>query len=85
MDRQELVQVKFAFIAGVAVVLLLIPLNKWLANRIEAASTIMMACKDARIKRMAELLTGIRQIKAAAWEPAFVAKARMLKQLPLSI
>lgn len=35
----------------------------------------MMACKDARIKRMAELLTGIRQIKAAAWEPAFIAKA----------
>ena len=69
------VQVKFAFVAGVVVVLLLIPLNKWLATRIEAASTTMMANKDARIKRMGELLRGIRQIKAAAWEPSFMAKA----------
>ncbi len=30
-------QVRFAFLAGLAVVLLLIPLNRWLATRIEAA------------------------------------------------
>ena len=72
-----LLQVKFAFVAGVAVVVLLIPLNKWLASRIEAASTTMMACKDSRIKRMGELLRGIRQIKAAAWEPAFIAKVQL--------
>lgn len=68
------VQVRFAFVAGVGVVLLLIPVNRWLAGRIEAASGSMMACKDARIKRMAELLRGIRQIKAATWEPSFIAK-----------
>ena len=67
-------QVKFAFIAGVAVVLLLIPVNHWLATKIESASTVMMACKDLRIKRMGELLRGIRQIKAAAWEPNFTAR-----------
>ena len=69
-------QVKFAFIAGVAVVLLLIPVNHWLATKIESASTVMMACKDLRIKRMGELLKGIRQIKAAAWEPNFTARVR---------
>ena len=69
-------QVKFAFIAGVAVVLLLIPVNHWLATKIEGASTVMMACKDLRIKRMGELLRGIRQIKAAAWEPNFTARVR---------
>ena len=67
-------QVRFAFVAGVAVVVLLIPINRWLAGRIEAASGSMMACKDVRIKRTAELLRGIRQIKAATWEPSFIAR-----------
>ena len=60
--------------AGVAVVLLLIPVNRWLAGRIEGASTAMMAFKDFRVKRMGELLRGIRAVKAAAWERGFVAR-----------
>ncbi len=51
---------------------------RWLARRIERASTDMMAAKDARIKRTGELLQGIRTIKAAAWEPAFVARVRIV-------
>lgn len=79
-----LLQVKFAFLAGVGVVLLLIPLNRWLATKIEAASTAMMGCKDARIKRMAELLRGVRQIKAAGWEPTFVRRVGTAP-LPVSL
>lgn len=67
-------QVRLAFLAGLAVVLALIPVNRWLAMRIEAASTEMMGCKDVRVRRTGELLRGIRQIKAAAWEPAFLAR-----------
>lgn len=66
-------QVKGAFVAGLVVVLLLIPINRWLARCIEAASVGLMAHKDARIKATAELLRGVRQIKASAWEPPFVA------------
>ena len=69
-------QVRLAFLAGLAVVLLLIPVNRWLAARIEAASAAMMECKDARIRRTSELLQGIRYIKAACWEPAFLARVR---------
>jgi hypothetical protein len=43
-------QVEYAFLAGLAVVLLLIPINRALATRIQRASTTMMAAKDARIK-----------------------------------
>lgn len=50
--------------------------HRWLALRIERASTDMMAAKDARVKRTGELLQGIRAIKAAAWEPAFIARVR---------
>jgi hypothetical protein len=67
-------QVQEAFLAGLAVVLLLIPVNRALAARIEAASGRMMGFKDARIRRTHELLRGIRQIKAAAWERCFVAR-----------
>lgn len=80
VQTTALVQVRFAFLAGVAVVLLLIPLNKWLAGRIESASTTMMAFKDLRIKRMEELLRGIRQIKAAAWEESFVRRVTLPRQ-----
>lgn len=72
-------QVKYAALAGLAVVLLLIPLNRWLALKIQASSAALMASKDLRLKRMGELLTGIRQIKTAAWEPAFAKRVRLLQ------
>ncbi|BDA43676.1 probable multidrug resistance-associated protein 7 [Coccomyxa sp. Obi] len=73
-------QVRLAFLAGLAVVLALIPVNRWLATRIEAASAEMMECKDVRVRRTGELLRGIRQIKAAALEPAFLARVEGARQ-----
>ena len=67
-------QVRYAFLAGLAVVVLLIPLNRWLAAKIEKASERMMAFKDTRLQRIGELLHGILQIKMAAWEPCFIKK-----------
>lgn len=69
---------RLAFLGGLGVVLLLVPINKWLAKRIEAATNAKMAFKDLRVKRMGELLRGIHQIKASAWEPAFIAHVRMI-------
>lgn len=43
-------QVKYAFLAGLAVVLLLVPINRWLALKIQRASEDMMAYKDVRWK-----------------------------------
>ncbi|KAL0039364.1 hypothetical protein WJX79_004967 [Trebouxia sp. C0005] len=67
-------QVRYAFLAGLAVVVLLIPVNRWLATKIEAASERMMAHKDARLQLMGELLRGIHQVKLSAWEPRFITK-----------
>lgn len=39
-------QVQLAFLAGLALVLALIPINRWLALRIQAASVKMMVAKD---------------------------------------
>ena len=60
-------------------VLLLIPLNRWLALKIQSTSNALMAAKDCRLKRMGELLSGIRQIKTAAWEPAFAKRVCVLR------
>ena len=65
---------RYAFLAGLAVVVLLIPVNRWLATKIEGASERMMAHKDARLQVMGELLRGIHQVKLSAWEPRFIRK-----------
>ena len=42
-------QVQLAFVAGLVVVLLLIPINRWLAQQIQVASIAVMAAKDTRL------------------------------------
>ncbi len=43
-------QVGLAFLAGLAFAIILIPINKWLANKIGQLSTKMMLQKDSRVK-----------------------------------
>jgi len=73
-------QVRLAFLAGVAVVLALIPLNRLLATRIGAATREMMVFKGARLAVVAELARGdgggAAAIKASGWEAAFGARVR---------
>eukprot|EP00250_Pteridium_aquilinum_P011989 c20437_g1_i1 orf=297-4817(-) len=61
-------QVKFSFVAGLAVIILLIPVNKVIASKIGVASKLMMKAKDERVRKMGEILTYIRTIKMYAWE-----------------
>ncbi|KAL0415431.1 UNVERIFIED_CONTAM: ABC transporter C family member 13, partial [Sesamum latifolium] len=64
-------QVKFAFVSGVAITILLIPVNKWIANLIASATKNMMEQKDERIRKTAELLSYIRTLKMYGWELLF--------------
>ncbi|KAK9831669.1 hypothetical protein WJX74_005261 [Apatococcus lobatus] len=76
-------QVQWAFLAGLAVVIALIPLNRWLAGVIQRASLRMMTAKDERIRLIGEMLRGIRQIKLAAWEPIFLGKVEDAREKEL--
>lgn len=78
-----LAQVRYAFLAGLAVVVLLIPVNRWLAVKIEGASVRMMGYKDARLQVMGELLRGIHQVKLSAWEPRFIRKVNAPADAPM--
>lgn len=64
-------QVKFAFVSGLAITILLIPVNKWIANLIANATEKMMKQKDERIRRTGEILTHIRTLKMYGWEQIF--------------
>lgn len=64
-------EVKFAFVAGLVVIILLIPVNKLIASKISVASQLMMKAKDERVRKMGEILTYIRTIKMYAWEDLF--------------
>ncbi|XP_017229484.1 ABC transporter C family member 13 isoform X1 [Daucus carota subsp. sativus] len=64
-------QVKFAFVSGIAITILLIPVNKWIAEAIADATRSMMKQKDERIRRTGELLTYIRTLKMYGWELLF--------------
>uniref|UniRef100_A0A8C5X3B7 ATP-binding cassette sub-family C member 10 n=1 Tax=Malurus cyaneus samueli TaxID=2593467 RepID=A0A8C5X3B7_9PASS len=64
-------QVGIAFLGGVALALLLVPINKIVASRIMMNSEKMLKHKDTRVKLMTEFLCGIRVIKFYAWEKHF--------------
>ncbi|NXU44715.1 MRP7 protein, partial [Drymodes brunneopygia] len=64
-------QVGIAFLGGMALALLLVPINKVIANRIMMNSEKMLKHKDTRVKLMTEFLCGIRVIKFYAWEKHF--------------
>ncbi|CAH7216168.1 Abcc10 [Phodopus roborovskii] len=63
-------QVGMAFMAGLVLALLLVPVNKVIATRIMVSNQEMLGHKDARVKLMTELLNGIRVIKFFGWEQA---------------
>ncbi|XP_025978767.2 ATP-binding cassette sub-family C member 10 isoform X2 [Dromaius novaehollandiae] len=64
-------QVGVAFLGGLALALLLVPINKVIANRIMKSNKEMLKHKDTRVKLMTEFLCGIRVIKFYAWEQHF--------------
>ncbi|NXW78217.1 MRP7 protein, partial [Hirundo rustica] len=64
-------QVGVAFLGGMALALLLVPINKIVANRIMANNEKMLKHKDTRVKLMTEFLCGIRVIKFYVWEKHF--------------
>ncbi|NWT31822.1 MRP7 protein, partial [Cardinalis cardinalis] len=69
-------QVGIAFLGGVALALLLVPINKIIANRIMVNNEEMLKHKDTRVKLMTEFLCGIRVIKFYAWEQHFSARIK---------
>uniref|UniRef100_A0AAQ5YQH7 ATP-binding cassette, sub-family C (CFTR/MRP), member 10 n=1 Tax=Amphiprion ocellaris TaxID=80972 RepID=A0AAQ5YQH7_AMPOC len=77
-------QVGVAFLGGLAVALVMIPFNKFIATRLLSNNKHMLRCKDNRVKLMTEILFGIRVIKFYNWEPHFTQKVTESRKEELS-
>ncbi|XP_014382478.1 canalicular multispecific organic anion transporter 1, partial [Alligator sinensis] len=60
-----------AVLAGLGVMVLLIPINAVLATKARAIQMKNMKNKDERMKIMTEILSGVKILKLFAWEPSF--------------
>ncbi|XP_061228390.1 ATP-binding cassette sub-family C member 2 isoform X2 [Neopsephotus bourkii] len=73
-------------LAGLAVMVLVIPINGFLVAKSKTIQVRNMKNKDERMKIMSEILNGIKILKLFAWEPSFEKRvneirARELKDL----
>ncbi|XP_059139698.1 multidrug resistance-associated protein 1-like isoform X2 [Physella acuta] len=63
-----------AFVAGIVVLLLLIPTNSRISTLARKAQAKQIFFKDQRIKLFNEILNGVKVLKLYAWEPSFSSK-----------
>ncbi|KAG8247923.1 Canalicular multispecific organic anion transporter 1 [Homalodisca vitripennis] len=60
-----------ATLAGLVVMLIIVPFNGFVANKMKKFQTQQMKLKDERVKIINEILSGIKVLKLYAWEPSF--------------
>uniref|UniRef100_A0A671QUL1 Canalicular multispecific organic anion transporter 2-like n=1 Tax=Sinocyclocheilus anshuiensis TaxID=1608454 RepID=A0A671QUL1_9TELE len=72
-------------LAGVAVMVLLIPFNAFIAMKTRTYQVEQMKHKDDRIKLMNEILNGIKVLKLYAWEVSFKEKILQIRQKELTV
>lgn len=77
-------QVRSSFLAGLAVILLFVPVNLAISRRIGALTGVMMAERDERVRRATELLASIRTVKMLAWEAPLLARIQAARRLEVA-
>uniref|UniRef100_H2YLX7 ABC-type glutathione-S-conjugate transporter n=1 Tax=Ciona savignyi TaxID=51511 RepID=H2YLX7_CIOSA len=74
-----------AVLAGLGVMLLLIPINALIARKTHQLQVRQMKLKDERIKLMNEILNGIKVLKMYAWEMSFKDKVKAIRDKELDV
>ncbi|XP_037545242.1 multidrug resistance-associated protein 1-like [Nematolebias whitei] len=72
-------------LAGVAVMVLMVPINAVIAMKTKTYQVAQMKSKDNRIKLMNEMLNGIKVLKLYAWELAFQGKVSEIREGELRV
>ncbi|XP_045932397.1 multidrug resistance-associated protein 1 isoform X2 [Micropterus dolomieu] len=72
-------------LAGVAVMVLMVPVNAVIAMKTKTYQVAQMKSKDSRIKLMNEMLNGIKVLKLYAWELAFKDKVSKIRESELLV
>ncbi|XP_076974836.1 multidrug resistance-associated protein 1-like isoform X2 [Tamandua tetradactyla] len=74
-----------AVLAGVAVLVLVIPLNALVAARVKNLKKSQTKTKDKQIKLLNEILHGIKILKLYAWEPSYKKKIIEIREQELKV
>jgi len=74
-----------AVFAGLGVMILLIPINGFLANATKKLQIKQMKNKDRRVKMMNEILSGMKVLKLYAWEPSFQANVENIRKKEIDV
>lgn len=73
-------QLGLATLAGVAVMILLVPFNTWITGKWKKNQVVLMDKKDMRSKIINEVLAGIKVLKLYAWEPSFMDQVKKIRR-----
>ncbi|XP_035794196.1 multidrug resistance-associated protein 7-like [Anopheles albimanus] len=76
-------QLGVAFTAGVFFAVLLIPINRKIAQTIGRLSQGLMEAKDARVSITSESISGAKDIKLNAWEDVFIKRIEQLRDVEI--
>lgn len=72
-------QLGAATLAGVGVMLFLIPFNGYITSKWRQSQQGLMKHKDKRAKLINEILSGIKVLKLYGWEPSFAEQVRNVR------
>ncbi|XP_061547082.1 canalicular multispecific organic anion transporter 1 [Phycodurus eques] len=72
-------------LAGLAVMILMVPINGLLATKARKFQIENMKFKDKRLKIMNEILNGMKILKLYAWEPSFQAQVQGVRGQELNV
>lgn len=74
-----------AFIAGVVVMLLMIPINMFVSVKVKKWQGLQMRLKDERQKMTNEVLNGVKVIKLYAWEEPMLKAITDIRERELAL
>ncbi|NXB08516.1 MRP1 protein, partial [Cnemophilus loriae] len=72
-------------LAGVALLLLVIPINALIAARVRRLKKSQMKYSDQQVKLLSEILHGIKILKLYAWEPAYQRKVMRIREHEMDV
>ncbi|KAM9277928.1 multidrug resistance-associated protein 1-like [Cariama cristata] len=72
-------------VAGVALLLLVIPINALIAAKVKKLKKSQMKYSDQRVKLLSEMLHGIKILKLYAWEPAYQRKVMSIREREVDV
>ncbi|KAF2879992.1 hypothetical protein ILUMI_26180, partial [Ignelater luminosus] len=72
-------------LTGLAVMIILIPVNGAIVKRLSVVQFKQLAKKDERVKIINEVLNGIKVLKLYAWEPSFEAQISKIRNKEIQL